>query len=54
MKVPFTPEQEAALRLRGEDARFRAAIVEGLAQADWGELISELDMDARLEQMLNS
>jgi predicted transcriptional regulator len=42
---------DAALRLLQEDARFRAAVREGVAQADRGELIEEEEMDARLEQM---
>ena len=43
---------EAALRLIEEDARFRAAVREGIAQADRGEFIEEEEMNARLEQML--
>jgi predicted transcriptional regulator len=46
--------KEAALRLLQEDARFRAAVREGIAQADRGECIEEAEMDARLEQMLRS
>jgi predicted transcriptional regulator len=46
--------QDAALRLLQEDARFRAAVREGIVQADRGELIEEEEMDARLEQMLRS
>ena len=46
--------KEAALRLLEEDARFRAAVREGLAQADQGKFIEEKEMDARLEQMLRS
>ena len=46
--------KQAALRLVEDDARFRAAVREGLAQADRGEFIEEEEMDARLEQMLNS
>jgi predicted transcriptional regulator len=46
--------KDAALRLLEEDARFRAAVREGVAQADRGELIEEQDMDVRFEQMLNS
>jgi predicted transcriptional regulator len=46
--------KEAALRLLQEDARFRAAVREGVAQADRGEFIEEEEMDARLEQILNS
>jgi predicted transcriptional regulator len=46
--------KEAALRLLQEDARFRAAVREGVAQADRGEFIEQEEMDARLEQMLRS
>jgi predicted transcriptional regulator len=46
--------KDAALRLLQEDARFRAAVSEGIAQADHGEFIDEEEMDARLEQMLRS
>jgi len=46
--------KEAALRLVEEDARFRAAVREGIAQADRGEFIDEEEMDARLDPMLNS
>ena len=46
--------KEAALRLLQEDARFRAAVREGVAQADRGEFIEQQEMDARLEQMLRS
>ena len=44
--------KDAALRLLEEDTRFRAAVREGLEQADRGEFIEEEEMDARLEQML--
>jgi predicted transcriptional regulator len=46
--------KEAALRLLEDDARFRAAVREGIAQAERGELIEEQDMAVRLEQMLRS
>jgi predicted transcriptional regulator len=46
--------KEVALRLLQEEARFRAAVREGIAQADRGEFIEEEEMDARLEQMLRS
>jgi len=46
--------KDAALRLLQEDARFRAAVREGIAQADRGEFIEEAEMDARLEQLLKS
>ena len=46
--------KDAALRVLEEDARFRAAVREGIAQADRGEFIEEEEMDARLEQMLRS
>jgi predicted transcriptional regulator len=45
--------KDAALRLLQEDA-FRAAVREGIAQADCGEFIEEEEADARLEQMLRS
>jgi len=44
--------KDAALRLLEEDDHFRAAVKEGIAQADRGEFIEEEEMDARLEQML--
>jgi predicted transcriptional regulator len=43
-----------ALRLLEEEARFRAAVMEGKAYADRGEFIEEEEMDARFEQMLRS
>jgi predicted transcriptional regulator len=44
----------AVERLLEQDARFRAAVREGIAQADRGEFIEEEEMDARIERMLNS
>jgi len=46
--------RQAALRLLEEDARFRAAVREGVAQADRCEFIDQQEMDARLEKMLRS
>ena len=46
--------KDAAVHLLEEDARFRAAVREGIAQADRGEFIDEAEMDARLERMLRS
>jgi predicted transcriptional regulator len=46
--------KEAALRLLEEDARFRVAVREGIAQADQGRFIEEKEMDARLERMMRS
>jgi len=46
--------RDAALQLLHEDARFRAAVQEGIAQADRGEFIEEEEMDARFERMLRS
>ena len=46
--------KDAALPLLEQDARFRAAVREGIAQADRGEFIQEEEMDARLDQMLRS
>jgi predicted transcriptional regulator len=40
--------KEAALRLLQEDARFRAAVREGIDQADRGEFIEQEEMDVRL------
>jgi len=46
--------QDAALRLLEEDAHFRAAVRQGVEQANRGEFIEEAEMDARLERMLRS
>ena len=46
--------KDAALRLLDEDARFRAAVREGIAEADRGEFIEEEEMDARFEKLLRS
>jgi predicted transcriptional regulator len=46
--------KDAALLVLEQDVRFRAAVREGIAQADRGEFIEEAEMDARLEQMLRS
>jgi hypothetical protein len=46
--------KDAALRLLEEDARFRAAVAQGVGQADRGEHVDEREMDARFEQMLNA
>jgi len=46
--------KDAALRMLADEMRFRAAVREGIAQADRGEFIEEEEMDARLEQMLRS
>jgi predicted transcriptional regulator len=42
------------VRLLEQDARFRAAVRKGIAQADQGEFIEGEEMDARIERMLNS
>ena len=46
--------RDAALQLVEQDRRFRAAVREGIAQADRGEFIEEQEMDARLEKLLRS
>ena len=46
--------KDAALRLLKEDARFHAAVREGIAQADRGKFIEQAEMDARLERMLRT
>jgi predicted transcriptional regulator len=44
----------AAWRLLQKEARFRAAVREGIAQADRVEFMEEEEIDARLEEMLRS
>jgi len=44
--------KNAALRLIEEDARFRAAVREGVEQADRGEFIEGEEMDAIVDRML--
>jgi predicted transcriptional regulator len=46
--------KDAAMKLLQENARFRAAVMEGKAYADRGEFIEEEEMDARFEEMLRS
>ena len=46
--------KDVALRLLEEDARFRAAVRQGIQQADRGEFVDEAEMDERLERMLRS
>jgi predicted transcriptional regulator len=46
--------KDAALRLVEEDARFRAAVREGIEQADRGEFVEEEEMDVRIERMFQS
>jgi predicted transcriptional regulator len=57
VQAGVNPEQmvkNAALSLLDEDARFRAAIRQGIAEADRDELISEEEMDERLKRMLQA
>ncbi len=57
IKSGTDPEElvrNAALRLLAEDARFRAAVREGIEQADRGLFIEEEEMDERFERMLHS
>lgn len=51
---PMQTIKDAVLRLPEQDARFRGAVREGIAQADREEFIEEKEMDARIERMLNS
>jgi len=46
--------KEAALRLLEDDARFRAAVRQGIEQADRGQLIEEDEMDARVRRLFPS
>jgi predicted transcriptional regulator len=41
-------------RYLAEEARFLAAVEEGLAAAERGEFIEEAEMDARLEAMFKN
>jgi len=45
---------EAAIRLIEEDTAFRTSVREGIAQANRGELLSEAEMEARLQRMFQS
>ena len=47
-------DRKQLLRLLEDDARFRAAVLESKASADWGEFIEEDEMDARFEAILRS
>lgn len=42
--------KNAVARLLEEDARFRAAVGKGVAQANRGEFLEEGEMDARFQQ----
>ena len=46
--------KNADLHLLESDAHYRAAVREGIAQADKGEFIEEEEMDARFEEMLRT
>ena len=46
--------KDAALRILESEARFRAAVWEGLAQADRGEFVEDAEMEARIAQLLHS
>ncbi len=46
--------KNAALRLVEEDAEFRAAVQEGIAQADRGELIDHDEVVARIERRFHA
>jgi uncharacterized protein (DUF433 family) len=50
----FNRNKSGARSVNFDEPRFRAAVREGIAQADRGEFIEEEEMDARLEQMLRS
>jgi len=44
----------AALEILENDARFRAAVRQGIEAADRGDFIEEEEMEARIEKMLQS
>ena len=54
-KTGTNPERlvsDVLVRYLDEEARFLAAVEEGIAAADRGEFIEEEEMDARFERML--
>jgi predicted transcriptional regulator len=54
MDTRSKPQQEAQPSPAADDAQFRAAVLQGIEQADRGEFIEEAEMDARVERMLRS
>jgi hypothetical protein len=46
--------KDAALQLIEENASFRRAVLEGIAEADRNEFLEEAEMDARFEKLLQS
>ena len=46
--------KDAALRILENNARFRAGVQRGIEAANRGDFIEEEEMDARIEQMLQS
>jgi len=46
--------KDTVLRMIEDNARFRAAVREGTAQADRGEFIEQDEMENRFEEMLRS
>jgi predicted transcriptional regulator len=46
--------KEAALRILENNARFRAGVQRGIEAANRGDFIEEEEIDARIEQMLQS
>ena len=44
--------KDAALRLLEDDARFRAGVRKGIAQADRGEFVDEKDLETRMGKLL--
>lgn len=51
-KDPHQLVMDAALRLIEEDDRFLAGVRKGIEEADRGEFLDEVEMDARVERML--
>ncbi len=50
--VNTNPQNDTPLRLDEEDAKFRAAVRQGIEQADLGELIDHEEVVARMERLL--
>lgn len=51
-KDPHQLVIDAALRLIDEDDRFRAGVRKGIEEADRGDVIDQVEMDARVERLL--
>ena len=51
--APACLVQDAVLRLIEEDSRFREAVRKGIDQAEQGQFVEEIEMDARISRILS-